>query len=99
MKMSEEPMRFKPLTRLGNWYERQVLEESNMKDYLDKKEKKQLISEKAHRCQSLSLSNPPSPHLAFNQHVLIQSTHNQAYLAIDSSKPSKAYELSATSHL
>jgi hypothetical protein len=37
MKSTEEPMRYKHLTRLGNWYERQILEESKMKDYLDKK--------------------------------------------------------------
>ena len=39
-------MRYKHQTRVGNWYERKVLEESEMKDYLEKKEKKQLISDK-----------------------------------------------------
>lgn len=33
----EEPMRYNYITRLGNWYERKVLEETRMKDYEEKK--------------------------------------------------------------
>lgn len=38
----EEPMRYKFETRLGNWYERKVLEETKMKDYIQRKQNKQL---------------------------------------------------------
>lgn len=68
--MSEEPMRFNHVTRLGNWYERQVLEESNMKDYLLKKEKKTLLSDQTYHSTSVPLGND-SPSLLFGQNILL----------------------------
>jgi hypothetical protein len=36
MNKIEEPMRYNYITRLGNWYERKVLEEVRRKDYDEK---------------------------------------------------------------
>ena len=36
MKNYEEPMRYKFITKLGNWYERKVLEDTRVLDYKEK---------------------------------------------------------------
>jgi len=85
--LQEEPMRYNPNTRVGNWYERRELEETNTKDYLKRQEDKKLYSDKWENVMRKNYEPIPlsgqDDTVRFGDQVMLQNLNNQGYLVND----------------
>lgn len=81
-------MRYKFETRLGNWYERKVLEETKVKDFVQKRSNQQLQCDHEDRIMKVNyepvdLLTRKDGCLRFGDKIMIQSQFNHTYLVCD----------------
>ena len=81
---------YNPSVRVGNWNEDLCLEEDLLKDFIDKKEKKELLIYKAHNLSSkilqpVDLSNPKDGLLHFGDTICLYHPTNEENLVINMS--------------
>jgi len=81
-------MRYRFETRLGNWYERKVLEEIKMKDYLIRKEKKGLKCDDEDimmitNYEPVDLVSRRDNKIRYGDQIMIQSQYNLSYIVSD----------------
>jgi len=81
---------YNPSVRVGNWNEDLCLEEDLLKDFIEKKEKKELLIYKAHNLKSkieqpVTLSNPTDGNLHFGDTICLYHPASKQNLAINMS--------------
>lgn len=79
---------YNPSVRVGNWNEDLCLEEDLLKDFIEKKEKKELLIYKAHNLSSkilqpVALSNPQDKVLSFGDKITLYHLATEQCLAIN----------------
>lgn len=79
--MNEEPMRYNNITRLGNWYERKVLEETRAKDYQQAKAQStlkhtQMAIQKQGTQTSVPLTYSPDGNVRLGDSVMLANVHS-----------------------